>query len=259
MRGSSLLAARLHDASSRSHRVGFEEEHVRSSSIRHFALSAVIVATMALPLAAQDQVQVPQAEPEAAAVIGDEWTHWTSGRYRITAGDVMEVTFPFVPELNQTVAVQPDGYVSLRDVPDMRLQGRTLAQAKADILAAYATFVREPVINVSLKEFEKPYFVASGEVENPGRFELRGATTLTQALALAGGPARGANVSEIVLLRRHPGDAVEATTINVRRMLSKKNLSEDPLLRPGDTIYVPMGIFGKLQPILETPFWWILR
>jgi len=233
---------------------------VKGTSARQFALIVSVAATMALPVAAQDQKQAPLEQSEAAAGTGDEWTHWTSGRYRITPGDVIEIAFPFVPELNQTVAVQPDGYITLKELPDMRVQGRTLAQVRADLLAAYETFVREPVINLALKEFEKPYFVASGEVEKPGRYDLRGATTLTQALAFAGGPARGANVSQVVLLRRHSGEDVEAQIINVRRMLAKKTLSEDPLLHPGDTIFVPKGILGKLQPILDTPLlWWLAR
>jgi len=184
-----------------------------------------------------------------------EWTHWTSGRYRITPGDVLEFTFPFVPELNQSVGVQPDGYITLKDIPDLRAQGRTLAQVKADVLAAYAPFVRDPVVTVALKQFETPYFVAGGEVAKPGRYELRGATTVTQALAVAGGATARANVSHVMLLRRHAGDRVEVKRINISRMYAKKDLSEDPLLRPGDSIVVPKSAFGKLAPVLDVLLW----
>ena len=115
---------------------------------------------------------------------------WTSGRYRITPGDVIELRFPFVPELDQTLAVQPDGYVTLREAGDIRAQGRTLPQFRADVNEAYMPFVRDPVFTAVLKEFEKPYFVAAGEVAKPGRYELRGATTLTQAIAYAGGATK---------------------------------------------------------------------
>jgi hypothetical protein len=96
-------------------------------------------------------VAARQAEPqsEGQPEAQSEWMHWTDGRYRITPGDVLEFTFPFVPELNQTVTVQPDGYISLKEVDDLRVQGRTVTQVKADALEAYGRFVREPMLNVT--------------------------------------------------------------------------------------------------------------
>jgi polysaccharide export outer membrane protein len=189
--------------------------------------------------------------PHVIAQTGDEWSRWTSGRYRITPGDVLEIAFPFVPELNQTVTVQPDGYVSLKEVSDMRLQGRTVAQVKADLLDAYGEFVRDPVLTVTLKEFQAPYFIAGGDITKPGRYELRGATTLTEALALAGGPIRGANLSNVVIFRQSPNEQLEVKQVNVRSMYGKRDLSEDVLLRPGDMVFVPTGVLGKLAPMLD--------
>jgi polysaccharide export outer membrane protein len=209
---------------------------VKRSTIYVFALLALLSTAIA---------------PRVAAQTDDEWTRWTSGRYRITPGDVLEISFPFVPELNQTVTVQPDGYVSLKELPDMRLQGRTVAQVKADLLDAYGQFVREPVLTVTLKEFQGPYFIAGGDVTKPGRYDLRGPTTLTEALALAGGPIRGANLSKVVVFRRNAGEQLEVKQINVRSMYSKRDLSEDVVLRPGDMLFVPKGVLGKLQPMLD--------
>jgi polysaccharide export outer membrane protein len=176
---------------------------------------------------------------------------WTSGRYRITPGDVIELKFPFVPELDQTLAVQPDGYVTLREVGDIRVQGRTLPQFRAAVNEAYMPFVREPVFTAVLKEFEKPYFVAAGEVGKPGRYELRGATTLTQAIAYAGGATQYGKLTEVVIFRPFTEDTVSVKQINVKEMFAKKDLSEDPLLRPGDTIYISKTKMGKMSPILS--------
>jgi len=137
---------------------------VKRSTVHRLALVALLSAA-ASPFAAAQTV--PAADTSVAA--DSEWTRWTDGRYRITPGDVLELTFPFVPELNQTITVQPDGYVSLKELPDMRVQGRTVAQVKADLLEAYGAFVRDPVFTVTLKEFQAPYFVAGGDVNKPGR------------------------------------------------------------------------------------------
>ena len=203
-------------------------------------LATIVLAAVMLP------------SPARAQQDADEFSSWaTDGRYRITPGDVLELTFPFVPELNQTVTVQPDGYVTLKEISDIRAQGRTLVQLRADVRTAYEPFVVDPVFTIALKEFDAPSFVANGAVAKPGRYDLRGPLTLTQALALAGGTTWGANTAHVALYRRYGRDAVEVKQINVQRMLAKRDLSEDPLLQPGDMIVVPNGILGKLAPMLE--------
>jgi polysaccharide export outer membrane protein len=164
---------------------------------------------------------------------------------------VIELRFPFVPELDQTLSVQPDGYVTLREVGDIRAQGRTLPQFRAEVNEAYMPFVRDPVFTAVLKEFEKPYFVAAGEVAKPGRYELRGATTLTQAIAYAGGETKFGKLTDVVIFRPFTEDTVSVKLINVKDMYTKKDLSEDPLLRPGDTVYLPKTKMGKIDPILS--------
>jgi polysaccharide export outer membrane protein len=220
-----------------------------------------VVAAVPLTVAAQDSATQntretvgplqPQQPVAPSASENTQWAYWTSGRYRITPGDVLELRFPFVPELDQTLAVQPDGYVTIREVGDLRVQGRTLPELRNDLRAAYEPIVREPVFTVLLREFEKPYFVAAGELTRPGRYELRGATTLTQALAYAGGPTSAARVSEVVIFRHHTEDTVAVQQVNVKEMYAKRDLSEDPILRPGDTIFIPKSTLGKLAPILS--------
>jgi polysaccharide export outer membrane protein len=224
----------------------------------------------AQPAAAQAQPTPAQQAPKTATTVDattdplhplqpaeplpdseSEWTQWTSGRYRITPGDVIELRFPFVPELDQTLAVQPDGYITLREVGDIRAQGRTLPQFRAAVNEAYMPFVRDPVFTAVLKEFEKPYFVAAGEVTKPGRYELRGATTLTQAIAYAGGATQYGKLTEVVIFRPFTEDTVSVKQINVKEMFDKKDLAEDPLLRPGDTVYISKTKMGKLSPILS--------
>jgi len=247
------------------HGVSSREECVNPSTARRIPLIAAFIAAVVLPATArplmaqttEGSARASESDPRsfATAEPDTEWTRWTSGRYRVTPGDVLDLTFPFVSELNQTVTVQPDGYITLKEIPDIRVQGRTVAQVKADVLAAYEPILRDPIVTIILKEFERPYFVASGEVAKPGRYELRGATTLTEALAFAGGPTRAGNVSHVTLFRRFSEDNVEVKQINVRRLYAKKHLTEDPLLRPGDLIVVPKSVVGKLEPLLEILLW----
>jgi polysaccharide export outer membrane protein len=191
------------------------------------------------------------ARIEAAERI--EWSQWSGGRYRITPGDVIELTFVYVPEFNQSLTVQPDGYVSLRGVRDLHAQGRTVPEFQQELLEAYAAVLRDPVVSVVLKEFEKPYFVAAGEVAHPGKFDLRGATTVTQALAFAGGTTKSAKSSQVILFRHFSSDLLEVKQINVKKMYSSRDLSEDVVLRPGDTVFVPTSMISQLGAFLPRP------
>jgi polysaccharide export outer membrane protein len=190
------------------------------------------------------------AAPVVDAPTDETRDWWTSGRYRLTPSDVMEVTFPYVPEFNQTVVVQPDGYVTLRPIGEVRVEGRTLPELQTMLIEQYASVLREPAIAIVLREFEKPYFIAAGQVKAPGKFELRGRTTVTEALALAGGLNPSAKSSQVIVFRRYVNDLLEVKQLNVERMLSAKDLSEDLVLRPGDTVYVPNSVLLQIAPYI---------
>jgi polysaccharide export outer membrane protein len=182
-----------------------------------------------------------------------DFEFWTSGRYRLTPSDVIELSFPYVPEFNQLITVQPDGYASLRGVGDLRVQSRTLPELRQLLVEAYSPIIRDPTMTIVLKEFEKPYFVATGEVQKPGKFELRGATTVTQALAFAGGLTRSAKHSKIVIFRRYSNELLEVKQIDVKKMFASNDLSEDLMLRPGDTLYVPRSKLSQIAPFVPRP------
>ena len=200
---------------------------------------------------AAQELPVERLAGEAAEQPASEW--WASGRYRLTASDVIELVFPYVPEFNQVLSVHPDGYVTLRSIGDVRIAGRSLPEVRQMVLEAYEPILREPVVTILLREFERPSFVAHGEVKNPGKFELRGMTTVTQALALAGGLTSAAKHSQVILFRRYANDLLEVKEVDVKGMLASRDLSEDPLLRPGDILFVPKSLLSRLAPYIPVP------
>jgi polysaccharide export outer membrane protein len=168
-------------------------------------------------------------------------------RYQIRANDVIDLTFAFAPEFNQTVTVQPDGFVALREVGDVHVQGMTVPQLTTTLRDTYAKILADPVIGVVLKDFEKPYFTAGGQVQKPGRYDMRGSTTLTDALMMAGGFNDAAKHSDVLLYRRASNDLVYVKSFNVKKLLTAGTHSEDVFLQPGDMVYVPKSASGKIR------------
>ena len=171
-------------------------------------------------------------------------------RYLVQRSDILEISFTFTPEYNRTVTVQPDGYISLRDLPDLHVEGKTTPEVAELIKSSYAKILHNPAVTVELKEFEKPYFIAGGQMAKPGKYDLRGETTLTQAVAMAGGFTEKSKHSQVLLFRRASNDWVEARLFDVKQMLAQADLREDPILQPGDMIFVPQNALSKIAPYI---------
>jgi polysaccharide export outer membrane protein len=173
-------------------------------------------------------------------------------RYQLNSADVLELNFPFTPEFNQTVTVQPDGYISLKGVDGIRVEGQTIPEVTKSLQTAYTKILHDPAINVELKDFEKPFFIVGGEVGRPGKFDLRGETTVTEAVAIAGGLRESAKHSEVLLFRRVPDGWAQTKKLNMKKMLHEANLDEDAYLQPGDFLYVPKNAFSKIERFIPT-------
>lgn len=217
------------------------------------ALAATLTCTM---LCAGQTETAANPRPSANAISPDATKPSADGpqfksrttRYRIEAGDTFDLTFDLTPEFNQTaVAVQPDGFVTLRGVGDLKVAGETVPELTATLHEAYGKILNNPLISVVLKEFEKPYFVADGQVAKPGKYEMHGNMTLTQAIAIAGGFQSSAKHSQVVLFRRVDDQWTEAKLIDVKKMEKSRDLREDPFLHSGDMVFVPKTTLAKID------------
>lgn len=173
-------------------------------------------------------------------------------RYSLRKGDSFDLEFPFSPEFNQTVVVQPDGYITLRGAGTMHVEGQTIPELTETIKKAYGKILHDPEVTVALKDFERPYFVAGGQVAKPGKYDLRSDLTLVEAINIAGGLTDASKHSQVVLFRRVPNDMVEARVFDVKKMLAARNLQEDPHLMPGDMLFVPQNAISKIRRYLPT-------
>ena len=220
------------------------------------ALAALIVTT-AISVAGQGAT-VPATTEANPSSISSTSTNAAPGfqerspRYRLRKGDSFDLDFALSPEFNQTVAVQPDGYVTLKAVGSIVVEGQTVPELTETLKTVYAKILHDPVITVALKDFDKPYFIAAGQVAKPGKYDLRGPLTVTEAVAIAGGFNDSAKHSQVVLFRPASNGMFEAKLINVKKLLASRNLTEDIYLQPGDMVYVPKSAFSKIRPFIPT-------
>jgi protein involved in polysaccharide export with SLBB domain len=173
-------------------------------------------------------------------------------RYQLLPGDSMDLVFEFSPEFNQTVTVQPDGYIDLKGIGDEHVSSDTIPQLISTLETAYGKILNKPTISVVMKNFEKPYFIANGQVGHPGKFDLHGETTLAEGVAIAGGFTEKSKHSHVLLFRRVSSEWTEAKVVDVKKMMNTGNLNEDLVLRPGDMIFVPQNTISKIAKYIPT-------
>ena len=84
---------------------------------------------MAQNLAAQESDSSSSSKAKAPELkISD------GNRYRLNPGDVIDVIYRYTPEFNQTVTIQPDGFVMLEVIGELKISTLTLEQARQKIL-----------------------------------------------------------------------------------------------------------------------------
>ena len=167
-------------------------------------------------------------------------------RYQICRDDVLLLSFPLSPELNQKVMVQPDGFISLQNVGSVHVEGLTLPGVIEAVKKAYSKVLHDPIIDVDLADFQRPFFTVLGQVGKPGQYDLRADITVTQAIAVAGGFTGGAK-SQVFLYRAVSANWAEVRELKLKDVLHGKNISEDAHLRPGDMIFVPEKAITRFQ------------
>jgi len=170
-------------------------------------------------------------------------------RYRIQASDVLVVKYRYSPEYDYSLMVQPDGFISLPIVGEVKVGGLTLAEAIEATTKQASRRLRDPEVTIEVKEFQRPRFFVTGEVGAPGEFPLRGRLGLLEAIAMAGGFKQSAKHSQVVHFRQVDKAHARRTVLNAKE-LAKNEEERDIVLQPGDLLFVPQNRISKVTTIM---------
>lgn len=191
-------------------------------------------AALGLALAASSALAQPDPLPPPSVA-----------RYRIEPADVLVVKYRYTPEYDSVPTVQPDGYISLPMVGQVKVGGLTVEEATTAIEHEGSLRLRDPEVIVELKEFQRPRFFVTGEVGQPGEFPLRGQMRILEAIAMAGGFKHSAKHSQVALFRKIDDHHMMRTVFDVKK-IAKSVDSANVELAPGDVLVVPQNEISKL-------------
>lgn len=140
---------------------------------------------------------------------------------------------------SRLTVIGPDGRVTLPLIKPILAAGKTIDQAEREIEAAYARTIPGMQTSTVLLNPRGNLIYVYGAVQRPGFFELRGPTTVTQAIALAGGFTPAAQSASTLLITRNEENMAVGRLIDIAGVMSTGNIGRDTLLRQADVVFVP--------------------
>ena len=158
--------------------------------------------------------------------------------YIIGPGDILSIDVWKESELSKQVSVRLDGNVSLPLVNDIKAAGLTCGELRSQLTEKYKDFVDVPEVAVTVIESRSKRIYMLGKVAKPGEYALQKNMTVVQAISLAGGLAEWADSSDVKLIRKIKGTE-KTFRIDYEAIVSGEDLSQNVLLQPDDTIFVP--------------------
>ena len=176
-----------------------------------------------------------------------------SSTYRLQVGDTISVFYRLTPEYNQSLIILPDGYVDLRLLGHIHVDGLSAEQAQQAITAEAAKRLRDPEVSVSVTDFVREQFTVMGEVARPGRYEIHGPTTMAEALGLSGGFTSLSAQKSVVLVRPlgPKSEYGNATIFDFKHLIKANSTTAMPALHDGDIVIVTTSKFAKITGIIR--------
>jgi polysaccharide biosynthesis/export protein len=170
----------------------------------------------------------------------------TDSSYHIHGGDELNVVVYGEQSLTGPVTVLPDGSIDLALVGKVEVAGETPDQAAQTIKTALEKYIRRPVVTVAVSQVGQVNVMVLGGVKTPGKYPLPPTSSLTDAIAAAGGlspiegPYPDAKVST-------PGGQVN--TVSLQGLLHEGDTALNLPLQDGSIVYIPSPVTISVQVV----------
>jgi polysaccharide export outer membrane protein len=176
-----------------------------------------------------------------AQTSGNIQDNYNQGSYTIGAGDEVRMTVYGQSELTADSQVSTNGMIVVPLLGNLSIAGKTSAEAAYLIAERYqqGNFLKNAQVNLLITKYRSQVVAILGKVNSPGKLVLEGPTSLTQALAWAGGIAPTGS-ERLILTRTAKNGRLERTEYDLQKLLNDDADEIPPVwLKDGDTLYVP--------------------
>lgn len=169
--------------------------------------------------------------------LGAERTSDAVADYRIGPLDELSVTVFQVEDLSfEKLTVGATGLIEMPLIGTVQAAGRTPNELAADLQTRLGeNYLRNPRVTVTVTEAASQKVTIDGAVTEPGVFQMKGRTTLLQAVAMAKGASRVANLRSVAVFRQVDGQRMVAV---FDLAAIRAGQAADPVLQGDDVVVV---------------------
>ncbi len=197
-----------------------------------------------ISLAPPPAAQASDSNATVAPLEGENFAE--SPNYRLRPFDLINLGMHLEPNVRGSARVDQDGNVLIPLLGPVQVAGMTLHQAERTLERRYVQgdFFQNPQVGLSILEYAPRRVHLLGQIARPGfvLFPIEDDLTLSQAISQAGGIGPIGDRRRIRITRTFEGGGRATMSYNLSRILSRSEVG-DPLLEPGDVIYVPEDPF----------------
>ena len=216
---------------------------VRNISLRNSLF--VTAMSLALTIAAVAQATPPSnaaaTQPASPAPSSDtsSATKPHDASFVIGNDDVLAISVWKEPEISRSIPVRSDGRISLPLVGEVQATGQTPLKLEQEIASRLKNYIAEPEVTVIVQQINSQKFNILGMVTRPGSFPIASASTVLDAIALAGGFRDFAKQKSIYILRQNADGSQTRIPFNYKQVVKGQNPAQNIKLQSRDTIVVP--------------------
>ena len=171
--------------------------------------------------------------------------------YQVGPNDALDIVVYDNPDLSTSVSVSAGGTIAFPLIGEVRVAGKTSRQIEALIRERLIAgkFLKDPQVRVNVAQFKSQSVAVLGQVRNPGKYVIVGASNVLDIIAEAGGLTAEAG-DKILLVKRSAGEREKSLAIDMRNF-NIGDFSRNHEVSTGDVLIVPKAdsfyIYGEVR------------
>lgn len=160
--------------------------------------------------------------------------------YLIGPDDVLRISVYREEDMDRTVRVSSDGYISFPLLDKVKAERLTVSELERNLTMELIKYLKKPQVTVFIQEYST--VTVSGQVEKPGSYPLRGELSVIEAISIAGGFTKIAAKNAVKIMRLEDGKK-KTIAVRVADINKTGDKLKDVPLKRGDIVFVPESLF----------------
>lgn len=171
--------------------------------------------------------------------------------YLLGPNDLIQITVYGSVDLTRESRISPRGNISFPWLGEINVDGITTTQLEQKIASGLIDkkIIFNPQVSVSITDYQSKTYLILGNIVKPGKYPLNNVTSLTAALAIAGGAMPTA--SDVVTVISHKNGESIKNSYDLRNFFTDGDGASNPKIAVDDEIYVSKSpvfyIYGEVQ------------